>query len=120
MSSSSSSRSGTSDARSQLLHSAEQVLRGALVQQQCSRLGLYLNPSHEADVAISDAVREVCDEAHRLDLRAEDMLVVVKQAWSHLAPVRTQHLGERDADVLREVVSTSIEVFFDETGRVDD
>lgn len=120
MSSGIGSRRDTNDGRARLLLSAERVLRGALIQQEHSLVGMYSNPSREADAAMSEAVREVCGEAHRLELRAEDMLVVVKQAWSHLAPVRTQHLGERDADVLREVVSTSIEVFFDGTDRAND
>jgi hypothetical protein len=106
------SQAERSDARAQLLHAAERDLRGALGEQQRPIAGMYLTASRAADVALVRAVREVCDEAHRLDLRAEDMLVALKQAWSQLAAVRARHLGDRDADVLREVVSTSIAVFF--------
>ena len=56
----------------------------------------------------------LCEEAHILDLRAEELLIALKQAWSHLAPMRRRHLGERDADALRAVVKTSIEVFFEQ------
>lgn len=59
------------------------------------------------------AVRVICTEAHHLDLRAEEMLVDIKQAWTQLAPVRARHLADRDGDVLREVVSSAIEVFFE-------
>jgi hypothetical protein len=41
------------------------------------------------------------------------LIVGIKQAWSQLAPVRARHLGDRDGEVLREVVSSSIEVFFE-------
>jgi hypothetical protein len=55
----------------------------------------------------------VCAEAHRLDLRAEEMLIALKQAWAQLARTRARHLGDRDGDVLRSVVTTSIEIFFE-------
>lgn len=106
-----------SDARAQLLHAAERELRDALTEQQRPIAGMYLKASHAADAALGRAVREVCEEAHRLDLRAEEMLVAVKQAWSQLASTRARHLGDRDGDVLREVVSTSIEVFFEPDDR---
>jgi hypothetical protein len=34
--------------------------------------------------------------------------------WNRLAGVRTNHLGDGDGDVLREVVSASIEVYYGE------
>jgi hypothetical protein len=107
------SQAARSDARAQLTHAAERELRDALTEQERPLGGMYLKPSRQADAALDRAVREVCSEAHRLDLRAEELLVAVKQAWSQLAPVRARHLGDRDGDVLRDVVSTSIEVFFE-------
>lgn len=117
MASRSQSQATRSDARAQLLHAAERELRDALTEQQRPIAGMYLTASRAADAALDRAVREVCDEAHRLDLRAEEMLIAVKQAWSQFAPTRAQHLGDRDGDVLREVVSTSIEVFFEPDDR---
>jgi hypothetical protein len=84
-----------------------------LAEQERPLGGMYFTPSPAASAAFERAVRALCDEAHQLDLRAEELLVAVKQAWSHLATVRARHLGDRDGDVLREVVSTSIEVFFE-------
>jgi len=102
-----------SAAKARLTDLAERALHDALIEQQRPVAGMYMPPSPAADLAFTDAVREVCENAHQLDLRAEEMLVAVKQAWSQLAPVRARHLGERDGDVLRDVVSTSIELFFE-------
>jgi hypothetical protein len=82
---------------------------------------MYVHPSAAEREAFDVAVRAVCGEALRLDLRAEELLVGLKQAWSQLAPMRARHLGDRDGDVLRVVVSGSIEVFFEmrERGALD-
>jgi hypothetical protein len=80
-------------------------------------MGMYVLPSQTEAAAFERAVRRICLEAHRLDLPAEALLVAIKQAWSHLAPIRAQHLGDRDGDVLREVVSNSIEAFFESRAR---
>ena len=101
-------------ARARLVHASEDALRGALIEQERPLDGMYLHASREVDAAFDRAIREVCDEAHRLDLRAEDMLVALKQAWSRLALLRARQLGDHDGDVLRDVVSTSIEVFFEQ------
>jgi hypothetical protein len=103
-----------------LLDVAERALRDALIEQERPLIGMYMHPSADAHAAFDRAAREVCDMAHRLDMRAEEMLVAVKQAWSQLAPVRARHLGDRDGDVLRDVVSTSIEVFFEPSNRRSD
>jgi len=91
---------------------AEVVLERALTAQIRPPMGMYVHASHEENAAFDCAVLEICDEAHRLGLRAEELLIAVKSAWAHLAPVRARHLGDRDGDVLREVVSSSIDVFF--------
>ena len=103
-------RAGVND---RLANVAERALERALVEQRRPMLGAYALASHAEDAAFEHAVREICVEAHRLDLRAEEVLVGVKQAWLRLASVRARHLGDRDADVLRRVVSSSIEVFFE-------
>ena len=91
---------------------AERALERALSEQVRPPMGMYVHPSSSENAAFERAVHEICGEARRLDLRAEELLVGIKRAWAHLAPVRARHLGDRDGDVLREVVSSSIEVFF--------
>ena len=96
-----------------LLVVAEGELLAALTKQRPPAYGLYARPS-AAEVAVFDrAVQTICREAHRLDLRAEELVIAIKKAWSHLAAERTTQLGDRDADVLRDVVSSSIEYFFE-------
>lgn len=92
---------------------ATRELEQALLEQSRPPMGMYVHPSSAEHAAVQRAVRTVCAEAHRLELRAEELIIGIKQAWSQLAPVRARHLGDRDGDVLREVVSSSIEVFFE-------
>lgn len=91
---------------------AERELRAALVQQTRSPVGMYAEPTRADLAALHGAITAICAEAHRLDLRAEQLLVAIKQAWSQLAPMRARHLGERDGEVLRGLVTSSIEEFF--------
>ena len=92
---------------------AARELEQALLEQLRPPMGMYVHPSSTEHAAIQRAVRTICVEANRLELRAEELIICIKQAWSQLAPVRARHLGDRDGDVLREVVSSSIEVFFE-------
>ena len=92
---------------------AERELERALLEQSRPPMGMYAHPSSAEHAAVERAVHRICFEAHRLNLRAEELLVGIKRAWSLLANVRARQLGERDGDVLREVVSSSIEVFFE-------
>ena len=92
---------------------AQQELERALLEQSRPAIGMYAHPSAAEHAAVQRAIHKICFEAHRLDLKAEELLVGIKQAWSQLANVRARHLGERDGDVLRQVVSSSIEVFFE-------
>jgi hypothetical protein len=92
---------------------AARELERALLEQSRPPMGMYVHPSSAEDAAVQRAVRTICQEARRLDLQAEELIIGIKQAWSQLASVRTRHLGDRDGDVLREVVSSSIEVFFE-------
>jgi hypothetical protein len=92
---------------------AERELLAALGVQTLPPFGLYARLS-PAEAAVFDrAVRTICREAHRLGVRAEELVIAIKQAWSLLATERATRLGDRDGDVLREVVSSSIEYFFD-------
>ncbi len=92
---------------------AERELERALLEQSRPPSGMYAHASSAEHAAIERAVHTICFEAHRLDVKAEELLIDIKRAWSQLANVRARHLGERDGDVLREVVSSSIEVFFE-------
>jgi hypothetical protein len=96
-----------------LLGVAERALKDALLQQERPIPGIYTTPSQAADIAFGRAVAIMCDEARRLGVRAEELLVALKQAWSQLAPLRSRHLGDRDGDALRQIVTLSIEVFFE-------
>jgi len=92
---------------------AERELDRALIEHTRPTMGMYVHPSSAENAAVQRAVRIICAESHRLGLRAEELIIGIKQAWLQLAPVRARHLGDRDGDVLREVVSNSIEVFFE-------
>ena len=92
---------------------AERELLGALARQTAPAYGLYTRPSPAEAAAFDRAAQATCREAHRLDLRAEELVVAIKQAWLRLSTERTRKLGDRDGDVLCEVVSSSIEYFFD-------
>jgi hypothetical protein len=102
-----------------LLVVAERALKDALVEQERPIPGMYSTPTQPADVAFERAVGLVCAEARRLDVRAEELLIALKQAWSQLAPLRARHLGDRDGDVLRQIVTSSIEVFFESRAKPD-
>lgn len=92
---------------------ATRELERALLEQSRPMSGMYVHPSSAENASVQRAVRNICQEAHLLDLRAEELIIGIKRAWTQLAPVRARHLGDRDGDVLREVVSSSIELFFD-------
>lgn len=95
---------------------AERELERALREQTQPMMGLYVHPSNADNASLYRAVRAVCAESHRLGLRAEELIIGLKHAWVQLAPARARHLGDRDGDVLREIVSSSIEVFFEARG----
>jgi len=100
-------------ANESLVRTAERELFDALVKQSAPGLGMYSRPSPEDRAAFGHAVDAICREAHRLDLRAEELVIAIKKAWAQLAAVRTTRLADRDGDALREIVSTSIELFFE-------
>lgn len=99
---------------------AARELEHALLEQSRPLMGMYVHPSSAEHAALQRAIRAICGEANRLELRAEELIIGIKHAWSQLTTVRTRHLGDRDADVLREVVSSSIEVFFESKDAADE
>ena len=92
---------------------AARELERALLEQSRPPMGMYVHPSSAENAAMQRAVRTICREARALELQAEELIIAIKQAWSQLAAARARHLGDRDGDVLREVVSNAIEVFFE-------
>lgn len=90
----------------------ERLLHDALVQQARPSVGMFVEPSASGAAAINHAIVAICADVRQRGLRPEEMLVVVKQAWSQLAPVRARHLGDRDGDVLRHVVTLAIQHYF--------
>lgn len=91
---------------------AERELERALLERSPPATRMYAHPSAAEEAAMRRAVHAICVEAHRLGLRAEELVIGIKQAWPGLAHVRARCLGDADRDVLREVVSSSIKVFF--------
>src|SRR4051812_26340476 len=58
---------------------AERELANALAIQVRSSLGMYVQPSRAEMAAFERAVHTICREAHRLDLRAEELVIGIKQ-----------------------------------------
>ena len=58
------------------------------------------------------AIRALCAAAHEEHLRAEQLLVVVKQALNSLPEVATLPYGAGRADALARVISLCIEEFY--------
>jgi len=105
------------DARAAANHAlalvAERELLDALTQQVPPARGMYAYQSPGEAAAFDRAMRAICHEAHHLDLRAEELVIAIKKGWAQLGAMRASRLAERDGDVLREVVSSSIELFFE-------
>jgi hypothetical protein len=104
---------GRAPANQSLVVVAERELLAALAAQAPPGLGTFTHLSPAEMVAFEHAVHAICREAHRLELRAEELLIAIKKAWAQLAAVRMSQLAERDGDVLRDIVSSSIEIFFE-------
>lgn len=104
---------GQVPATQSLVAVAERELLAALAEQAPPALGMFTHPSPAEHAAFARAVDAICREAHRLELRAEELVIAIKKAWAQLAAVRASRLAERDGDVLRDVVSSSIELFFE-------
>ena len=78
------------------------VLHGVFVDLQSGR---------RPDARLTDALRETCDAARDQGLHAEELLVIVKQSWHHLADA--QFIDRRDADAtLSQLVTTCIREYY--------
>ncbi len=58
------------------------------------------------------ALRTLCDLAHRENLRVEELLLLLKQAWQSLPEVRDMPPGRERQDLLSRIVSMCIEEFY--------
>ena len=64
-----------------------------------------------SEPSLRQALRLLCDDAHRRGMRAEQVLVLLKQAWLSLPENDPPH-GILHADRLARVVSLCIEEFY--------
>ena len=69
---------------------------------------------HSADGELRRAIGVVCREARREQLRAEQVLVAVKQTWYSLPEVRELPSGDDRAALLDRVVRLTIDEFYAE------
>lgn len=58
------------------------------------------------------ALRTVCAEAHRRHLRAEQLLILFKQAWSSLPEVEQLPRGIERDELLGRIITVCIEEFY--------
>ena len=62
--------------------------------------------------ALQDALRLVAHEARESEMRAEHLLVTIKQIWYTLPPVRRIKDGPSQARLLEQVVSACIREYY--------
>ena len=58
------------------------------------------------------ALRLLCEDARRRGVRAEQLVVVIKQAWASLPETRWRPGDDRGAVILERVVSLCIEEYY--------
>ena len=80
----------------------------ALAALRCG-LQAQLGPSPNGE--LRHAMRCLCDEAHRRDLRAEQVIVLVKEAWGSLPEVHAMSHYRR-SEALSPIVSLCIDEFY--------
>ena len=79
----------------------------AAAEQKAGEIGQPMN------IAVADAGGNLVAHVRMDGAWMGSVDIAIKKAWSQLAAVRTNQLAERDGDVLREIVSSSIELFFE-------
>ena len=87
------------------------VLSGAGVVALRSALQAQLR-GEWPDGALRRAIRVMCDEAHRNGLRAEQLLVILKDAWSSLPEVTRLPTGGTRERLLGRIVTMCVEEFY--------
>lgn len=72
-------------------------------------------PQCDGEVAgprLREAVRTLCDEAHRDGAHAEDVLIAVKKAWAALPELTAWPGDYHRGEVLRHFITVCIEEFY--------
>lgn len=88
------------------------ALRSALQAEVCAHTTRL--PSNEA--RLRRALRLMCDDARRRGVRAEQMIVVLKEAWRSLPEVQRLPAGGPADAVLSGVITTFIEEYYASPG----
>jgi hypothetical protein len=86
-----------------------QFSAAAVAALRCG-LQAQLGPSPNGE--LRRAVRLLCDEAHRRGLRAEQVIVLLKEAWGSLPDVQVLAPGEERRESLSRIVSLCIDEFY--------
>jgi hypothetical protein len=86
-------------------HAALRAVLGARIRQS-----IYDAPVPAA--RLRHAIRLLCDEARRRGVRAEQLVVVIKQAWASLPESRWRAGDDRGTEFLHRVVSICIEEYY--------
>jgi len=93
---------GKTDANAHVRDLTQVVLHGVLDD---------LHSGRRLEKRIADGLRQTCDAAREHGLRAEELLVILKQSWHHLAD--TQFADRHDADAtLSHLVTKCIREFY--------
>ena len=66
------------------------------------------------DPTLRRAIRLMCDEGRRQDMRAEQLLIILKRAWQSLPEVFERTREIRRDDVLGRVITMCIEEYYTE------
>jgi hypothetical protein len=69
-----------------------------------------------SESSLRPAIRVLCLEARREELRIEQLLISVKLAWQYLPEVRTPPLDGSRSHLLDRVISMCIEEFYGKGG----
>ena len=82
----------------------------ALGAVRCLLQAHFRNPL--ADPALRKSLRLLCDDARRRGMRAEQIIVLLKQAWLSLPEIHLLYQGGPYADQLARIVSLCIEEYY--------
>ena len=83
--------------------------QAAVAALRCG-LQAQLGPSPNGE--LRRAMRLLCDDARRRGLRAEQVIVLVKEAWASLPEVHALPRGQQRSEALSRIVSLCIDEFY--------
>lgn len=61
---------------------------------------------------LTEKIRRVCEHAHEHGLRAEQVIILIKEMWAELLPPLTHDAMRSQHDRLNEVVTLTIQEFY--------